>query len=60
MNNKMYFNIICEEIEATGGKVIHIDENKSDLISIHKLVKENISKYPNAKWELYSMAVNIK
>lgn len=23
----MYYNVICEEIEITGGKVIHIDKN---------------------------------
>ena len=54
----MYYNVICEEIEITGGKIIHIDKNLGNMNDVHKLVCENISKYPNAKWELYSMILN--
>ena len=54
----MYYNVICEEIEITGGKVIHIDKNLGNMNDVHKLVCENISKYPNAKCELYSMILN--
>ena len=28
---RTYFNLICEEVEATGGKVIHIDKNAGDM-----------------------------
>ena len=27
----MYFNLICEEMEITGGKVIHIDKNIGNM-----------------------------
>lgn len=54
----MYYNVICEEIEITGGKVIHIDKNLGNMNDVHKLVCENISKHPNAKWELYPMVIN--
>ncbi len=53
----MYFNLICEEICLTGGKIIHIDENKESLEDVHNVVKENILRYPNAKWELHVMGI---
>nr|DAO25621.1 MAG TPA: hypothetical protein [Caudoviricetes sp.] len=53
-----YFNVICEEVAITGGKIIHIDKNAGNMEEIHKIVCENIEKYPNAKWELYSMIIN--
>lgn len=53
-----YYNVICEEIELTGGKVIHIDKNLGNMNDVHKLVCENINKHPNAKWELYPMIIN--
>lgn len=56
--NKMYFNVICEELSVTGGKIIYIDENKGDIEEVHKLVVENMGKYPNAKWELYPIIIN--
>jgi len=37
-----YYNVICEEIELTGGKVIHIDKNLGNMNDVHKLVCENI------------------
>ena len=52
-----YYNVICEEIGVTGGKIIHIDENRGTIEEVHKLVVENDDKYPNAKWELYPMFV---
>ena len=55
---RTYFNLICEEVEATGGKVIHIDKNAGDMEEVHKIVCEHIEKYPNAKWELYPMIIN--
>lgn len=57
MMSNMYFNVICEEIGITGGKIIHIDENKGNIMDIHRIVDENINKYPNAKWELYPMMI---
>jgi hypothetical protein len=54
----MYFNVICEEIEVTGGKVIHIDKNVGNMEEVHRIVCENMEKHPNAKWELYSMIIN--
>lgn len=54
---KMYFNLICEELEVTGGKVIHIDKNIGNMDDVHIIVKENIEKFPNAKWELYPMII---
>ena len=54
---RMYFNLICEEVELTGGKIIHIDVNIGNMEEVHKVVLDNISKYPNAKWELYPMFV---
>lgn len=55
---RMYFNVICEELGITGGKIIHIDENVGDIEDVHKIVCENLHKHPNAKWELYSMILN--
>ena len=55
---RMYFNVICEELGITGGKIIHIDENVGDIEDVHKIVCENLLKHPNAKWELYSMILN--
>lgn len=53
-----YFNLICEEIEITGGKIIHIDKNVGNMNDVHKIVEENVEKFPNAKWELYPMLIN--
>ena len=53
-----YYNVICEEICVTGGKIIHIDENLGNIEEVHKLVIDNNDKYPNAKWELYTMFIN--
>ena len=50
-----YFNLICEELCITGGKVIHIDTNVANLEEVHKIVTDNADKYPNSKWELYPM-----
>lgn len=55
----MYFNLICEEMCLTGGKVIHIDENKESLEAVHDVVKQNILKFPNAKWELHIMGFKL-
>lgn len=55
----MYFNLICEEMCLTGGKVIHIDENKKSLEAVHSVVKDNFLRYPNAKWELHIMGYKL-
>lgn len=57
MKSKMYFNVVCEEMVATGGKIIHFDENKGSIEDVHKFVLKNIEKYPNAKWELYPITI---
>lgn len=54
---KVYFNIICEEISVFGGKIIHIDENVGDLDAVHKIVLDNLCKYPNGKWELHTFMI---
>ena len=46
---KMYFNLVCEEIELTGGKIIHIDKNAGGIEEVHKIVCEHIEKHQNAK-----------
>lgn len=52
---RYYFNVICEEISILGGKIIHVDENVGSLDEVHKVVANNVDKYPNGKWELYLM-----
>lgn len=54
-----YYNLICEELCATGGKIIHIDTNVGTLEEVHKIVTENADIYPNGKWELYPMQVAV-
>ena len=54
---KMYFNVICEELGVFGGKIIHVDKNVKDMDDVHKIVCDNILKYPNGHWELYSMTI---
>ena len=49
---KTFYNVICEELELLGGKVIHIDKNFGNMNEVHNFVKNNISKYTNAHWEL--------
>lgn len=54
----MYFNLVCEEIGVTGGKIIYIDKNLGDMEDVHKIVCEHLEEHPNAKWELYPMIIN--
>lgn len=54
---RMYFNLICEEMAITGGKIIHVDVNVGDMNEVHKIVCDNVNKYPNGKWELYPMII---
>lgn len=51
--------MICEEIVATGGKIIHIDKNLGSKEEVHKFFWNNVFKYPNAKWEIYLNGVSI-
>lgn len=53
----MYFNLICEEVYLTGGKIIHIDTNVGSVDEAGLCVKRNIHKYPNGKWELYPIII---
>ena len=48
--DRVYFNLICEELCITGGKVIHIDTNVGSLEEVYKIVTEYADKYPNGKW----------
>lgn len=60
MVRTVYYNVICEEIELTGGKVIHVDKNVGELDEVCEIVRRNIEKYPNAKWELYPMMISTR
>ncbi len=53
MTEKVFYSVICEEIGITGGKIIHVNENRGTIQEVHDLVDENIEKYPNAKWEVH-------
>ena len=53
----MYFNLICEELEAMGGKVIHIDKNFGGMDEVHNFVVHNLGKYPNAHLELRAITL---
>lgn len=55
--NKMYFNVICEEISVLGGKIIHLDKNVGTLDDVHDIVTRNIKKFPNGKWELHTFYI---
>lgn len=56
---RVFYNLICEELCITGGKVIHIDTNVRTLEEAHNIVIENVNKYPNGKWELYPMQLAV-
>ena len=58
-DKKLFFNVICEEMGITGGKVIHMDTKKGDIEEVHKLVTDNLERYPNAKWELYPVLLTL-
>ena len=60
MNEGCFFTLVCEELGFTGGKVIHFDENVKNIEDVHKIVKENYQKHPNAKWELYPFNISNK
>ena len=47
---RMFYNLICEELCITGGKVIHIDTNVGSLEEVYKIVTGYADKYPNGKW----------
>ena len=38
--------------------IYDIDTNVGNMDEVHKIVTDNIEKYPNAKWELYPMIIN--
>lgn len=57
--DKSYYNLICEEIESIGGKIIHLDQNVGSLEDLFTLLSHNINKYPNAKWEIYPMYIKL-
>lgn len=51
LDNK-FFKVVCEEVTPFE-KVIHEDRNFGTIEEVHEFVKENVHKYPNAKWELF-------
>ena len=53
----VYFNIICEEVCITGGKVIHLDKNVGKIEQVNKIVKDNYIKYPYGKWEMHILGL---
>ena len=65
MSDDMYFNIICEEMGITGGKIIRVDENRGNLKDIHDVVdtytlermKESADTVDRIKWELHLMKI---
>lgn len=44
---KRYFNVVCEELGVFGCKIIHVDKNAKDMDDVHKIVCDNILKYPS-------------
>ena len=56
---RIFYNLICEELCITGDKIIHIDTNVGTLEEVHKIVTENVNKYPNGKWELYPIQLAV-
>lgn len=59
MSERMYYNIICEEVIPTGGKIIHVDKNGGTLEEVHKIVDEYSKKHPFAKWEMYPRSISV-
>lgn len=57
MSERMYYNIICEEMGITGGKIIHVDETKGTLQEVHEIVDLYSKKHPHAKWEMHPMSI---
>lgn len=57
MSERIYYNIICEEIGVTGGKVIHVDENRGTLQEVHDVVDTYSREHPRAKWEMHPMSI---
>lgn len=55
--DNVYYNVICEEICITGGKIIHVDENANSLPAVLVLLSQHVNNYPNAKWEIYPMYI---
>ncbi len=56
---KTFYNVIREEFELLGGKVIHIDKNFGDMNEVHNFVISNMCQYPNAHWELRPITFRI-
>ena len=54
-----YFIVICREVDAFDGLIVHVNQKAKDLNEVHNIVKNNISKYPNGIWELYNNTIEI-
>lgn len=57
--NLSYFILTCEDVDMFDGKVIHINQKVKDIEEVHQIVMNNIDKYPNSHWELYSNSIKI-
>lgn len=59
MREITYFIVTCQEVDSFDGLVVHINQKAKNLDEVHEIVKNNISKYPNGKWELHSKRITI-
>lgn len=57
--NLSYFILTCEDVDMFDGKVIHINQKVKDIEEVHQIVKNNLDKYPDSHWELYSNSIKI-
>lgn len=57
--NVEYYIVVCQEIDMFDGLVIHVNQKVKNLDEVHKIVVENIDKYPNGKWELFKNSIKI-
>lgn len=54
-----YFIVTCEEMDMFDGKIIHINQKAKNIEEVHKIVTNNINKYPLAHWELHTNLISI-
>lgn len=54
-----YFILTCEEMDMFDGKIVHINQKVKNIEEVHQIVTENLDRYPNAHWELYSNSIKV-
>lgn len=59
MREIKYFIVVCQEMDAFDGLVVHINKKAKDLNEVHEIVMDNVEKYPNGKWELYNHTIKL-